>query len=132
VSQNTRRRRQPIRERARPAQRPRIPDPQAPSDDLNKLPTLSVRGRWLVQVQPRVQSVRFRVRGAERTKAFVAAAAQAAWMADSGCSRRRHCAAESACREAHAVRLARRQRRAQRRGDARACRATPPGGGRSR
>jgi hypothetical protein len=31
-------RRQPIRERARPAQRPRIPDPQAPSDDLNKLP----------------------------------------------------------------------------------------------
>jgi hypothetical protein len=34
-------RRQPIRERARPAQRPRIPDPQAPSDDLNKLPNTS-------------------------------------------------------------------------------------------
>src|SRR6516225_9220551 len=33
-------RRQPIRERARPAQRPRIPDPQAPSHDLNKLPIL--------------------------------------------------------------------------------------------
>jgi hypothetical protein len=32
------RRRQPIRERARPAQRPRIPDPQTPSHDLNKLP----------------------------------------------------------------------------------------------
>src|SRR5215467_7150411 len=31
-------RRQPIRERTRPTQRPRIPDPQAPSDDLNKLP----------------------------------------------------------------------------------------------
>ena len=41
VSQNTRRRRQPTRERARPAQRPRIPDPRAPGDDLNKLPTLS-------------------------------------------------------------------------------------------
>jgi len=40
VSQNARRRRQPIRERARPAQRPRIPDPQAPSDELNKLPIL--------------------------------------------------------------------------------------------
>ena len=43
MSQNTRRRRQPIRERARPAQRPRIPDPQAPSDDLNKLPTMHCR-----------------------------------------------------------------------------------------
>jgi hypothetical protein len=40
VSQNTHRRRQPISERARPAQRPRIPDPQAPSDDLNKLPII--------------------------------------------------------------------------------------------
>jgi hypothetical protein len=30
----------PIRERARPAQRPKIPDPQAPGDDLNKLPIL--------------------------------------------------------------------------------------------
>ena len=39
VSQNTRRRRQPTRERARPAQRPRITDPRAPGDDLNKLPT---------------------------------------------------------------------------------------------
>ena len=38
VSQNTQRRRQPNRGRARPAQRPRIPDPQTPSDDLNKLP----------------------------------------------------------------------------------------------
>ena len=43
VSQNTLQgRRQPINERARPAQRPRIPDPQAPSDDLNKLPIICV------------------------------------------------------------------------------------------
>jgi hypothetical protein len=40
VSQNTRRRRQPTLEQTRPAQRPRIPDPRAPGDDLNKLPTL--------------------------------------------------------------------------------------------
>ena len=47
VSQNTHQeRRQPINERARPAQRPRIPDPQAPSDDLNKLPTMS--GLWIM------------------------------------------------------------------------------------
>jgi len=41
VSQSTphRGRRQPIRERARPARRQRITDPPAPHKDLNKLPT---------------------------------------------------------------------------------------------
>ena len=48
--EHPKRRRQPIRERARPAQRPRIPDPQAPSDDLNKLPNRRQRCAAAAQV----------------------------------------------------------------------------------